>query len=285
MLNANPYQSTQKPIPARLTSEVAPISEKQGAIVPIKKNLAVQQKNERGATNLSAGRAIWNSLAIASMITLIGFGILSLKLSNDLRLMQAENQITQNQLTRLNGLQNEMQLASQTKISDYEVQISSARSQYAEMKAEQLVLLQENSRVVRLNTSLVEENNRLAELRAIEKKRLAVVSAAERVLFMSGTEATASSQGTLYLLGNTGMLVTHGLEPLRPEESYQLWLETAENARFSAGLIPISENQGPNWTEITLSPNAPNFVSTSISIEAVGGSISPTGPTILQGER
>jgi len=47
------------------------------------------QNNTDSNPEVSASRVIWNALAIASMVTLIGFGLLSLKLSNDLNQAQA----------------------------------------------------------------------------------------------------------------------------------------------------------------------------------------------------
>lgn len=291
MLNADPLQSATSSIASGRPSENrTPDSAESSfralgadtAIVP-----AMHRQGRKLPNKISTKRAIWNSLAVASMITLIGFALLSLKLNQDLSLARVELQRANSQFRSAESQpteQDERYLTYQEQLRDYENQTSLLQTQYAELKAEQLTLQTEKNRATSLTASLVEENNRLAELRMVEKTRLDLVSVANRSIIMYGTEFAPSLQGAFYLRDYTGVIVIHGLEPLLSAQNYQLWLQTEDGNQIPANLITVHSSQEAAWTEITLSPNTPYFVSASISIEPIGGSTTPTGPMILASE-
>lgn len=293
MLNADPLRSSTASLSGDRTQEKAPHASIDGSL----QNLATlhteivpktaYKQSRQSFSKISPSRAIWNSLAVASMITLLGFGLLSLKLNQELALARAELLSVNSQVVKIDSQstgQDQTLLTYQKQISDYQNQTSILQSQYAELKSEQLALQTEKNRAARLTASLVEENNRLAELRTVEQKRLALVGVANRAIILYGTEFAPSLQGAFYLRDYTGILVVHGLEPLLSAQNYQLWLTTEDGDQLPANLITVQSSQEATWAEITLSPNTPYFVSASISIEPLGGSIIPTGPMILASE-
>lgn len=225
-----------------------------------------RQGRPRPNGQISAARAIWNALAIASMITLVGFGYLSFKLSKDLH--KANVQL--------------FELETQQKAqSNYQAQATTAQNRLAELESENSTLKTDTDRLAELNASLVEKNERITTLRQIEQERFELVSAADRIVSMFGTEAAPDLIGTLYLQDYGGSLVLHGLEPLTPAQTYQLWLFTEGGLQIPANLVAVQDMQTPTWTDLTFRQDTPEFVAAGISIEPVGGSISPTSPMLL----
>lgn len=243
-----------------------------------------RQHSTNATTKTSASRVIWNALAITSMVTLIGFGLLSLKLSRDLNQAQADLNAIQEPIMADESLlaaQHSVRSATPKQLSKNQSQTTTIEKQHAALQAKYQTVEEERNRIARLNASLVKENNRLANLRSIEQQRTALVGAANQALFLFGPEATSSLQGALYMKDYKGLLVLHGLEVLATDQAYQLWLFTEHGVQIPASLITVQNSHNPIWTEVELSPNMPNFIAASISIEPSSGSISPTGPMVL----
>lgn len=240
--------------------------------------------SKRPKPRASAARAIWNALAIASMATLVGFGYLSYRLNQDLDEATAQLATARNQLVEYesaSAAQQDTLDIYQKQAADYQKQATAFQNNYADLQAESLTLRAEANRIAQLNASLVEENERLTGLHQFEQDRFAVVSAADRIMQLFGTDAAPNLSGTLYLQNENGSLVLDGLEPLTQAQTYQLWLFTEGGLQIPANLIGVQDALNPTWARLTFRQNMPEFVAAGINIEPVGGSSSPTSPMLM----
>lgn len=240
---------------------------------------------KRRREDVSAIRAIWNALAVASMATLIGFGYLSYTLNQDLA--QTTDQLTsaRNQLAAYESASTTQQDALtiyKKQAVDYQNQATTVQNNYADLQAQSLTLRAEANRLARINASLVAENEQLTVLRQQDQERFALVSAADRIMPLFGTDIAPMLNGTLYLQqDDSGSLILHGLEPLTAAQTYQLWLFTEGGLQIPANLVDVQDSLTPARADLTIRQNIPDFVAAGINIEPVGGSSSPTSPMLM----
>lgn len=81
--------------------------------------------------------------------------------------------------------------------------------------------------------------------------------------------------------GQGGALFLRGLTALDAELTYQVWLIPSNGAPQSAGLFQVLKNQPFVSIPITNSNLIKNFANLGITIEPIGGSITPTTKLIL----
>lgn len=106
---------------------------------------------------------------------------------------------------------------------------------------------------------------------------------AMQTVTLAGTEAAPGATGLIVLSldGRRGTLVVDHLQPLEPDQQYQLWL-IQDGHRASGAVFSVSQDgYGSVWVS---SPWPLSSYSTfGVSIEPAGGSASPTGDKVLGG--
>ncbi len=98
---------------------------------------------------------------------------------------------------------------------------------------------------------------------------------------LSGTEATPSASGIIYISqnGRNGALIVEGLPALGPDEQYQLWL-IRDGQRDSGAVFSVTED-GYRSQQISSPLPLKDYSAFGITIEPTGGSPGPTGQRVL----
>jgi anti-sigma-K factor RskA len=106
----------------------------------------------------------------------------------------------------------------------------------------------------------------------------------DRSVRLSGATATvASADASLYVQGESGVLVVRGLEPLPTSQTYQLWL-LVDGTPMPAELIDVRPDE-PVILTVSIPPDAQGFGGAAISVEPAGGSRQVTeNAIVLQGD-
>lgn len=144
--------------------------------------------------------------------------------------------------------------------------------------------------VSQLQTELANRESTITELNQqlqvkdseIEQNRLqlAFFAAPTQIVTLTGTDKDPDAGGIFYQHNERGLLVLHGLDPLPPDQRYQLWLIPADAAPISGGLLAM-QSDGINREPIDLPANALSYNAIGISIEPASGSTTPTAGNIV----
>jgi len=81
--------------------------------------------------------------------------------------------------------------------------------------------------------------------------------------------------------GQNGVLFVHGLSPLDPNHTYQVWLIPASGSPQSAGVFQVPQNQSTSYLSIRSPVPIQDFSNIGITVEPSGGSQAPTTEPIL----
>jgi anti-sigma-K factor RskA len=102
-----------------------------------------------------------------------------------------------------------------------------------------------------------------------------------RVVALANNENSPGAIGTLVMdpHGNYGTLVVDNLAPLTADRQYQVWLIKGD-ARTNGGLFSVNY-EGYASLEITAPLPLASYDSIGISVEPSGGSVEPTGLTVM----
>lgn len=131
--------------------------------------------------------------------------------------------------------------------------------------------------------TLQTEINQLQQQQQADRHMLALIAntAPERVLQLPGTAELPQASGIFYSSSDSqGVLILHGLTPLPPDQTYQLWLIPADGPPESAGLLAVPA-AGPTWLTVDVPSTARNFAKVGVSLEPAGGSPAPTKVVLL----
>lgn len=126
-------------------------------------------------------------------------------------------------------------------------------------------------------------NNQLQQQQQADRQILALIAntTPERVLQLPGTAELPQASGIFYGSSDSqGVLVLHGLTPLPPDQTYQLWLIPADGPPESAGLLAVPA-AGPTWLTVDVPSTVRNFAKVGVSLEPAGGSPVPTKVVLL----
>jgi anti-sigma-K factor RskA len=143
------------------------------------------------------------------------------------------------------------------------------------MQQEIVVLRTDNQRMEQANLDL---RNLLLE----RENQLALLSNTTQVVTLEGTEAAPQARGTFYAGRTANVLILTGLQPLPPEQIYELWLIPQEGNPIPAGLVQVDET-GAAIATLDAADPPQGFAAVGLSIEPAGGSPQPTGPIVLLG--
>ena len=104
------------------------------------------------------------------------------------------------------------------------------------------------------------------------------------VIALAGTDYAPQAAGSIVVSrdGQHGALVVDGLQPLGPDQQYQLWLIKA-GERTNGGIFSVDEHGYANLYIESALPLA-GFDGFGITIEPAGGSPAPSGQKVLGGE-
>ncbi len=133
------------------------------------------------------------------------------------------------------------------------------------------------------NTTIAELSQQLELIEAqLEQNQLqlAFFAAPTQIVTLVGTEKAPDAGGVFYQHNERGLLVLHGLAPLPPDQTYQLWLIPADAAPVSAGLLAM-QSVDINRQQIVLPAAALTYNAIGISIEPATGSPTPTAGEIV----
>jgi anti-sigma-K factor RskA len=97
----------------------------------------------------------------------------------------------------------------------------------------------------------------------------------------SGIAPEASGYILVSSDGQRGAVVVDGLEPLAPEQEYQLWL-IRDGQRTSGATFVVGED-GYGWARIRAPESLFVFSAADVTVEPAGGSPSPSGDPVLAG--
>lgn len=141
-------------------------------------------------------------------------------------------------------------------------------------------VVQRNVQVTELRAELADLQRTIGEQNEIIAQ---IAAPAIRIVEVLGTTDGSSARGRLYadLSTTTAVLVVWGLNPLPPDQSYQVWLIADENP-VSAGLLTI-EAEAPSVHLIEASDALRLFQAIGISVEPIWGSEQPTGAVVMFG--
>lgn len=143
------------------------------------------------------------------------------------------------------------------------------------IQQEIVVLQTDNQRMEQANLEL---RNLLLE----RENQLALLSDTTRVVSLEGTDAAPQARGTFYAGRTANLLILTGLQPLSPEQTYELWLIPQEGNPVPAGLVQVDE-AGAAIATLEVADPPQGFAAVGLSIEPAGGSPQPTGPIVLLG--
>ena len=127
-------------------------------------------------------------------------------------------------------------------------------------------------------------NRRLQQEQQELSIELAPLLQVNQVIALSGTDNVPGATGSLFVSDDSLVLVLSGLQSLPADQSYQLWLIPDGALPISAGLVQVGEQSIPTLTA-DISLRTQTFRTVGLSIEPAGGSLQPTGPIVLLGQR
>lgn len=157
---------------------------------------------------------------------------------------------------------------------------------------EQLATIQDAKEIEQLKKTI--ESQRLAideqrqYLGQLQESMALLVGPGVQQAELAGGEDVPDAQARLMWDPTTGQmrLLTRGLEPLKPGQTYQLWFVTKDGDPVSLGVFGVNEVAQTTAAYVNTVPIVPNNVNVAaISIEPAGGSpeAGPTGPIIMTG--
>jgi len=87
------------------------------------------------------------------------------------------------------------------------------------------------------------------------------------------TEVELEAKATFHQSGDKGVLVVRGLEPLSPEQVYQLWVVVdGQPTPVPDGLLQGTEQGAPDFLVVSVPPEMQDFTIVDVSVEPAGGS-------------
>lgn len=128
---------------------------------------------------------------------------------------------------------------------------------------------------------LEQRNVALEEELGRSRNRLALISGAQRIVRVSGTEAAPNAQATFYEGAEEGLLLWDNLDTLAEDQEYQLWLIPPDGDPMSAGVMGRGDTGA---LTVPLAGLQGEYAAVGVSVEPRGGSPAPTGPIVLLGE-
>ncbi len=87
--------------------------------------------------------------------------------------------------------------------------------------------------------------------------------------------------GTLFIDGQTGMLVIQNLPTLPTDQAYQLWVIDQHAVRNNVTTFVVTDPRQAQWVPFTLPLTAGSVVQIGLSIEPASGSTQPSGAFVL----
>jgi anti-sigma-K factor RskA len=247
-------------------------------------------------TGLNRGNG-WAWATGGALIALLVVGLYAYQNVNQMqmRLRQAgaEREQVQREIAQLetenSQVQEQLQQAEadRSQLQTEAAQLDQANGQLQErLRQVEADLDQLQAEVVQLqadNEQLSQANQNLIQQLQTEQGRLDLIVNSAPVV-VPGTEAAPEALGIIYLSSDNEqvLMILHGLSPLPPDKTYQLWLIPTDQSPVPAGLVTI-QSQEPTLMLAQVPPQAREFSAVGISIEPSGGSLAPTGPIVLLG--
>jgi anti-sigma-K factor RskA len=194
---------------------------------------------------------------------------------------ETENNRIRSQRDQLEADKDELQ----AEIAQLEQQSEQQQAQIEQaeaLEAELTQLREENTQLVEDNQTLQQVSEDLAQQVQAAQTRLQWLLTTSPVL-IPGTDQAPDAWGIMYPGEDQALLILHGLEPLSPEQVYQLWLIAEDGVPAPAGFVATQAEQ-PALLVVPLSRQVQASTTLGVSIEPSGGSQSPTGPILLLGE-
>ncbi len=139
------------------------------------------------------------------------------------------------------------------------------------LNAELAELKAQNSQLHTVNQSLEQQlqdqNNQMAVF-------------ADKEIALKGTDVAPVALGQFYVVNHKGVLTVQDLPPLPKNQTYQVWLIPAEGPPLSVGFLEVTAAKMGSLM-VTIPDAASNFANVGLSIEPIGGSLSPTMSNIV----
>jgi hypothetical protein len=215
------------------------------------------------------------------------------QMQTQLRQAEAERDQTQAEMTQLAAENNQMQEqlqqaeADRSQLQAETAQLGQANNQLQErlsqLEADFDQLEVEAAQLRADSEQLRQANQNLIQQLETEQGRLDLIVNSAPVV-VPGTEEAPQALAVMYRSSDNEqvLMILHGLNPLPPDKTYQLWLIPANQSPVPAGLVTV-QTEEPTLMLAQIPPQAEEFSSVGISIEPSGGSLAPTGPIVLLG--
>jgi len=194
---------------------------------------------------------------------------------------EVENNRARSQRDQLEAEKKELQ-AEIAQLEQQSEQQQAQIDQAEALEAELTQVREENAQLLEDNQTLQQISQDLAQQVQAAQTRLQWLLTTSPVL-IPGTDQAPDAWGIMYPGEDQALLILHGLEPLPPEQTYQLWLIAEDGVPAPAGFVATQAEQ-PSLLVVPLSRQAQASTSLGVSIEPSGGSQSPTGPILLLGD-
>ena len=236
------------------------------------------QKDQSSQTKPVAVIGVWPKLAIAAAFVL-GIGLTAVVM------MQVLNTGSGT------GVSDE-DWADMTQLVTQQKQALEDQRDEMQRLEQQLATLQDAKEIDQLKKTI--ESQRLAideqrqYLGQLQESMALLVGPGVQQAELAGGGDVPDAQARLMWDPTTGQmrLLTRGLEPLKPGQTYQLWFVTKDGDPVSLGVFGVNEVAQTTAAYVNTVPVVPNNVNVAaISIEPAGGSpeAGPTGPIIMTG--
>jgi anti-sigma-K factor RskA len=128
--------------------------------------------------------------------------------------------------------------------------------------------------------TLRQANQQLQQQLRTHQEWLAYFSDADRSVALGGTAQAAGASGAFALTGDHGTFVLRGLQPLPPDQTYQLWLVPPGGTPTSVGLAAVGAD-GTAMVTVSVPAELRGFAIADVSVEPAGGSPQITKATIV----
>jgi anti-sigma-K factor RskA len=198
-------------------------------------------------------------------------------LQAELSQLEQDNTQIQAQLDQVKADQAEVQ----AEVAQLETENDQIGERLRQTEARRDQLQAQASQLQAANEALKQTNQNLVQQLQTEQSHLQLVVNNAPVL-VPGTEEAPNALGVMYPGDRQALLILHGLEPLPPGETYQLWLIPEGRAPIPAGLVSVQAEE-PTLFLVQVPSQAQDYASVGVSIEPSSGSTAPTGPIVLLG--
>ena len=127
------------------------------------------------------------------------------------------------------------------------------------------------------NQTISSQQQQLVQQVSQVQHQIQVMTAADIVFQLNVRNGLEAARAGLYVAGNTAALLATGLPLLPSDKTFQLWFVESSGRSVPVAVFTTQVDETSVWREFSLSRTVDSLQSVALSIEPIGGSVTPSG--------